>query len=658
MTPQPLPAHFEAAKMRDPRQQLAAALTKQGTSTAPVGHWTQGLARMLQAYAGKKTANDLNADFAQQGNAYSSALANALTADNPVTALSGATDPTLQAMALELRLKDRQSALAYERELDAPMTIDTPNGTVVTSRRHLGGMLTGDGGMDFGADATGATDYGFETPAAGYGDTGQTGGIDAYVDRVVDVESAGNPNARNPRSSAYGLGQFVDDTWMDVIQRHGRGFIQPGMTEADILDLRRDPEISRAMTEAYARDNATTLERIGLPVTPDTLYMAHFLGPGGARAVMTADPSTPFTADLYDGADDAMESNPTILPGRTVGEIRQWVARKMRGDAPALAAEPAQARQRVQRTPYGVLLGGPKQTERERLAQAAGLEPGTQEYQDFLLGRSEPDPTSAQREYEMARQQGYEGTFMDYKRDLAEAQRAQTTVNVGSEEKAGEFFGKELGKQAAGRMNSMYDTANRARKNLATAGEMERAFRTVLDQGGTIGPGADLEVTASRVLRVMGINPADLGLPEDTGAAETLQALAGELVLGKIGGENGMPANNFSDADRKFIENTVPQLDSTPSGFLWKLEIHKRLQQRALERETMWNQAIDRAQAEGIDEYDAWRRFERDWADYVNQTPLIDDDTRQQIEGAMSATTTPSGAPNIDALLDQYAPEN
>ena len=39
-----------------------------------------------------------------------------------------------------------------------------------------------------------------------------------------------------------------------------------------------------------------------------------------------------------------------------------------------------------------------------------------------------PDLTTGQREYEMARQQGYEGTFMDYKRDLAEAQRSQTNI--------------------------------------------------------------------------------------------------------------------------------------------------------------------------------------------------------------------------------------
>lgn len=48
----------------------------------------------------------------------------------------------------------------------------------------------------------------------------------------------------------------------------------------------------------------------------------------------------------------------------------------------------------------------------------------------FEAEQSEPDLTAGQREYEMARQQGYEGTFIDYKRDLAEAQRAQTNVNV------------------------------------------------------------------------------------------------------------------------------------------------------------------------------------------------------------------------------------
>lgn len=57
------------------------------------------------------------------------------------------------------------------------------------------------------------------------------------------------------------------------------------------------------------------------------------------------------------------------------------------------------------------------------------VDPNTYEViADFSEG---PDPTSAMREYDLARSQGYEGTFADYKRDMAAAGRSSTTVNVG-----------------------------------------------------------------------------------------------------------------------------------------------------------------------------------------------------------------------------------
>lgn len=49
------------------------------------------------------------------------------------------------------------------------------------------------------------------------------------------------------------------------------------------------------------------------------------------------------------------------------------------------------------------------------------------------LRNPQPDLTTGQREYQMAVQQGYQGSFMDYKRDLAEAQRAQTNITVGGD---------------------------------------------------------------------------------------------------------------------------------------------------------------------------------------------------------------------------------
>ena len=41
--------------------------------------------------------------------------------------------------------------------------------------------------------------------------------IDAVVEQIISVESNGDPNAKNKRSSAMGLGQFLDETWLGLI---------------------------------------------------------------------------------------------------------------------------------------------------------------------------------------------------------------------------------------------------------------------------------------------------------------------------------------------------------------------------------------------------------------------------------------------------------
>jgi hypothetical protein len=47
-----------------------------------------------------------------------------------------------------------------------------------------------------------------------------TAAVNAVVDRIIRVESNGDPNAKNKRSSALGLGQFLNETWLDMIRSH------------------------------------------------------------------------------------------------------------------------------------------------------------------------------------------------------------------------------------------------------------------------------------------------------------------------------------------------------------------------------------------------------------------------------------------------------
>jgi len=155
----------------------------------------------------------------------------------------------------------------------------------------------------------------------------------SFVDRVVGVESGGNPNAANPRSSASGLGQFINSTWLSTVRAHRPDLA--GRSDADLLALKNDPALSREMTDAYGADNSGVLSKAGLPVTDGTKYLAHFAGPQGAVGLLNADPSTPAASVLGQGF---ARANPT-LAGYSAGELAAWADRKM-GGAGAPAAAP------------------------------------------------------------------------------------------------------------------------------------------------------------------------------------------------------------------------------------------------------------------------------------------------------------------------------
>lgn len=162
------------------------------------------------------------------------------------------------------------------------------------------------------------------TPAAG-GGSAITGSGD-LTDRITMAESGGRNDAKNPRSSALGPGQFISSTWLSTIKRHMPTLAQ-GKSDAQLLALRTDPNISREMTSAYARDNAEELRSAGLPTDDGSLYLAHFAGSGGAKQVLRADPSTPVTNILSPAA---VEANP-FLRRMNAGQLRAWANKKVGG---------------------------------------------------------------------------------------------------------------------------------------------------------------------------------------------------------------------------------------------------------------------------------------------------------------------------------------
>jgi hypothetical protein len=158
--------------------------------------------------------------------------------------------------------------------------------------------------------------------------------INAVVERIIGVESDGDPNAKNKRSSATGLGQFLDGTWLDMIRAH-RPDLAKGRSQAEILELRRDANIAREITARFTERNAEMLRKRGLPVTPGTLYLAHFAGRAGAVAILSAMENADAalvmaTADATGrtNREKIIKANP-FLERFTVADLRNWADRKM-----------------------------------------------------------------------------------------------------------------------------------------------------------------------------------------------------------------------------------------------------------------------------------------------------------------------------------------
>lgn len=149
------------------------------------------------------------------------------------------------------------------------------------------------------------------------------GAIEETVDAIIGVESNGQADAQNPRSTARGTGQFIDSTWREMIRNYRPDLIE-GRTDKEILALRDNPYISRQMVRAYAQENSKLLEKANLPITSVNLYALHHFGPKGIR-VLKAKSTTAISSIL---SKTEMDANP-YLKGKTVGQVLDNHAKRL-----------------------------------------------------------------------------------------------------------------------------------------------------------------------------------------------------------------------------------------------------------------------------------------------------------------------------------------
>ncbi len=173
-------------------------------------------------------------------------------------------------------------------------------------------------------------------------------GVDfSYLMQQAAAESSFDAKAKASTSSASGLYQFIEKTWLNTVKKHGQkhgleyltkyiddnGNISDKNIKKQILDLRNNPEIASTMAAEFASDNKEILEKNGVKnIGATELYFAHFLGAKGASKFLLARQNNPEIsgAEIFPTAAKANKNVFFDKNGnqRTVNEIYQIFQKK------------------------------------------------------------------------------------------------------------------------------------------------------------------------------------------------------------------------------------------------------------------------------------------------------------------------------------------
>jgi len=209
---------------------------------------------------------------------------------------------------------------------------------------------------DIGSRITGAIQQAAQATGAGFD----------YLLKTALRESNFDANSKAATSSATGLFQFIDQTWLSTVKESGAqlgygayansivktssgNYVVPNATaRSQVMKLRYDPTANAVMAGAFTQHNAAQLtSALGRQPTSGELYMAHVLGPGGAVKLISTAARTPQAkaADLFPGAARANRSIFYDRQGgaRSVAQVYNVLDAKMGGTVVASAPPPPAA---------------------------------------------------------------------------------------------------------------------------------------------------------------------------------------------------------------------------------------------------------------------------------------------------------------------------
>ena len=135
---------------------------------------------------------------------------------------------------------------------------------------------------------------GTSTGVLGAPGTGSKSSMGSYLQKVAQIESGGRAGAKAGTSTASGLFQFTEGTWKQMTKQMGKNY-----SLQDRFDPAKSAEVAKFFTE---QQSGQLSKALGREPNDAELYMAHFLGAGGAIKFLTAlskNPGAPST----EGAD-------------------------------------------------------------------------------------------------------------------------------------------------------------------------------------------------------------------------------------------------------------------------------------------------------------------------------------------------------------------
>jgi hypothetical protein len=154
---------------------------------------------------------------------------------------------------------------------DATTKLGIFGSSLQTLATTINGLGTGGGGTAVSPDGGGGSPSGAGSAPAN---------ISSYMATTAMLESGGNANARAKTSSAGGMFQFLDGTWKQLTKEMGKNYS---------LEDKFDPRKAAEVMAYFTQKNKKQLEKsTGRPASNTDLYMAHFLGAGGASKFLNA----------------------------------------------------------------------------------------------------------------------------------------------------------------------------------------------------------------------------------------------------------------------------------------------------------------------------------------------------------------------------------